>query len=31
MESPTAKTMQDVEATTLKVWLEGGEAPSART
>ena len=26
MESPTTKTMQDVEATTLKVWLERGEA-----
>src|ERR671932_1687609 len=26
MESPTTKTMQDVEATTLKMWLERGEA-----
>ena len=26
MESSTTKTMQDVEATTLKVWLERGEA-----
>src|SRR2546428_3192659 len=26
MESPTTKTMQDVEVTTLKVWLERGEA-----
>ena len=26
MESPTTKTMQDVEATMLKVWLERGEA-----
>jgi rhodanese-related sulfurtransferase len=26
MESPMTKTMQDVEATTLKVWLEQGEA-----
>ena len=26
MESPTTKTMQDVEATTLKMWLEQGEA-----
>src|SRR5438105_9358879 len=26
MESPTTKTMQDVEATTLRVWLERGEA-----
>jgi len=25
MESPTTKTMQDVEATTLKMWLERGE------
>src|SRR5262245_7460352 len=26
MESPTTKTMQDVEAPTLKMWLERGEA-----
>jgi rhodanese-related sulfurtransferase len=26
MESPTTKTMQEVEATTLKMWLERGEA-----
>src|SRR5262245_31093953 len=26
MESPVTKTMQDVEATALKVWLEQGEA-----
>jgi len=26
MESPTTKTMQDVEATTLNIWLERGEA-----
>jgi hypothetical protein len=26
MESPTTKTMQGVEATMLKVWLERGEA-----
>jgi rhodanese-related sulfurtransferase len=26
MESPTTKTMQDIEATTLKMWLERGEA-----
>ena len=26
MESPTTKTMQDVEVTTLKKWLERGEA-----
>ena len=26
MESPTTKTMQDVEATTLNMWLERGEA-----
>src|SRR5438093_13212867 len=26
MKSPTTKTMQDVEATTLKMWLERGEA-----
>jgi rhodanese-related sulfurtransferase len=26
MDSPTTKTMQDVEATTLKMWLERGEA-----
>jgi rhodanese-related sulfurtransferase len=26
MESPTTKTMQDVEATTLQMWLERGEA-----
>src|SRR5215510_13719459 len=26
MESPTTKTIQDVEATTLKMWLERGEA-----
>ena len=26
MESPTTKTMQDVEATTLKTWLEQREA-----
>jgi rhodanese-related sulfurtransferase len=26
MESPTTKTMQDVETTTLKMWLERGEA-----
>jgi rhodanese-related sulfurtransferase len=26
MESPTMKTMQDVEATTLKAWMEQGEA-----
>ena len=26
MESPATKTMQDVEVTTLKVWLERGEA-----
>src|SRR3989441_12946426 len=26
MESPTTKTMQDVEVRTLKVWLERGEA-----
>ena len=28
MESPTTKTIQDVEATTLKTWLEQrGSAP----
>ena len=26
MESPTTKTMQEVEVTTLKVWMERGEA-----
>jgi rhodanese-related sulfurtransferase len=26
MESPTTKTMQDVEVPTLKMWLERGEA-----
>ena len=26
MDNPTTKTMQDVEVTTLKVWLERGEA-----